>query len=198
MSNKDLRECIQSILECLGAGTGEDVFRQGLLDTSNRVSEALSFMTSGYKQSPKDVLKTFEDGASGYDELIFQGSIPFYSLCEHHLLPFFGVAHIGYIPNGKIVGLSKLVKLVDIFARRLQVQERATTQILDALDDTLNPMGAGVVLCCRHLCMESRGVRTQGTVTITSAIRGVLKDSASAKAEFMGLVSLCNSRGAVI
>lgn len=162
--------------------------RKGLEGTPLRFALAWSFWLSGYKDSPKDVLTTFEDGAEKYDQMIVQRDIPVYSLCEHHLAPFFGVAHIAYIPDGKIVGLSKLSRLTDIYARRLQVQERLTSQIADALHVHLTPKGVGVVLRCRHLCMESRGIQRMGTTTTTSAMRGVMLDDTAARAEFLGLL----------
>jgi GTP cyclohydrolase I len=167
---------------------GEDPTRGGLLETPARAAKAWQQYTCGYSMDPKEVLKVFEDGAENYDEMVLVKNIPLYSHCEHHLAPIFGVAHVGYIANGKIVGLSKLSRLVDIFARRLQVQERLTTQIADALNTHLQPRGVGVVLECRHMCMEARGVQQQGHTTTTSALRGVLREDASARAEFMKLV----------
>lgn len=165
--------------------------REGLRETPDRFAKAWEFLTSGYDQDPEQVLKSFEDGSERYDEMVFQGAVPVWSMCEHHMLPFWGVAHIGYIPNGKIVGLSKFSRLVDIFARRLQVQERLTAQIADALDEHLKPKGVGVVLRCRHGCMESRGIQKSGTVTFTSALRGGLK-TAEARAEFLKFVELAD------
>lgn len=130
------------------------------------------------------MLKAFDDGAENYDEMVVVKDIPFYSMCEHHLAPFFGTARIGYVPSGKVVGLSKLPRLLDVFARRLQVQERITTQVADALMEHLQPRGVGVILTARHLCMESRGVCKQGAATVTSALRGVFKDAA-VRAEFL-------------
>lgn len=167
---------------------GEDVNRGGLLETPQRFLKAWQFYTRGYNQDPAEVLKVFEDGADKVDEMVLVRSIPVYSQCEHHLAPFFGVAHVGYIPSGKIVGLSKLSRLVDIFARRLQVQERLTNQVADALEEHLGALGVAVVLECRHMCMESRGVCQQGHSTITSAMRGVMKDKPEARAEFLELI----------
>jgi GTP cyclohydrolase I len=141
-------------------------------------------------KNPADVLKVFEDGAEGVDQMVLETDIPIYSFCEHHMAPIFGVAHIAYIPNGKVVGLSKLVRVADIFARRLQVQERLTNQIADALNDHLEPIGVGVVIQARHGCMESRGVCKHGVVTTTSALRGAIKEEASTRAEFMSLVRM--------
>jgi GTP cyclohydrolase I len=167
---------------------GEDPKRGGLRETPTRFLKAWKEWTSGYGIDPASVLKTFEDGAEGYDEMILVKDIPFYSKCEHHLADIFGVAHIGYVPDGKIVGLSKLSRLVDIFARRLQVQERATNQIADALQEHLAPVGIGVVLECRHACMESRGINRAGTTTLTSAMRGALMSKPEARAEFFALI----------
>jgi GTP cyclohydrolase I len=159
-----------------------------LQETPKRYLAALLFWTSGYNQEPGQILKTFEDGGEGYDEMVFQGAIPLWSLCEHHVAPFFGVAHVAYIPNGRIVGLSKLSRLVEIFARRLTVQERITTQVADALEKHLEAKGVGVMLQCRHTCIESRGVQKSGSITTTSALRGLFKQS-DARAEFMSMVA---------
>jgi GTP cyclohydrolase I len=166
---------------------GEDPTRGGLLETPERVAKAWQFWCQGYEQDPAAVLKTFEDGAEGCDEMVFVRNIPFYTHCEHHMAPFFGTATIAYLPNKRIVGLSKLSRVVDIYARRLQVQERLTAQIADALMEHLEPLGCGVVITARHLCMESRGVCKQGHDTRTSALRGVFKQEASARAEFLQL-----------
>ena len=173
--------------------TGEDLGREGLKDTPHRFLSSWKHWTNGYGIEPADVLRTFSDGAEEYDELVFQGNIPTFSLCEHHLAPFFGLTHIAYIPQGKIVGLSKLIRLVDVFARRLQVQERLTNQIADSVDKHLSPLGVGVVLQCRHHCMESRGVQKMGTVTVTSAMRGAIKDEPSARGEFLQFVQSASS-----
>lgn len=166
---------------------GEDPKREGLLKTPDRVLKAWREWCSGYGQTPKDILTTFEDGADRVNELVVMRNIPVHSTCEHHLAPFFGTATIGYIPNGRIVGLSKLVRLTNIFARRLQVQERLTNQIADALMEHLNPLGVGVIIECRHMCMESRGVQSANTPTTTSALRGALFSNDSARAEFLQL-----------
>jgi len=167
---------------------GEDSSRGGLLETPKRMLKAWDYWTSGYGKKPSDVLKVFEDGAENCDEMVLVKNIPIYSHCEHHLAPFFGTAHIAYIPNGKIVGLSKLSRLADIFARRLQVQERLTNDIAHALEVGLKPLGVAVVIECRHMCMESRGVCQQGSTTITSAMRGVFREQPETRAEFMGLI----------
>lgn len=168
---------------------GEDPKRGGLKETPERVVKAWKFFCSGYEQDPKDVLKTFEDGGESYDELLFQANIPIYSSCEHHLQAFFGMAHIAYVPNGRVVGLSKLSRLADIFARRLQVQERLTQQIADALMEHLKPRGVGVVLQMRHMCMEARGIQKVGTITMSSCLRGCVKEEPECRAEFMSLVN---------
>lgn len=162
--------------------------RDGLVDTPARVTKALKEWTSGYSVHIPSLFTVFEDGAENVDEMILVRDIPFYSLCEHHLAPFFGTATVAYIPNGRIVGLSKINRLVDAFARRLQVQERMTTQIADALVTNLKPTGCGVVVTARHLCMESRGVRQQGHSTTTSALRGAFKDEPTARQEFISLI----------
>ena len=175
------------ILELLKYIIGEDVSRGGLDETPARAVKAWREWTKGYKMNPAEVLKVFEDGAEHYDQMITVKDIPIYSHCEHHLAPIFGTATIAYIPNGRIVGLSKLSRVADIFARRLQVQERLTDQIADALWSNLQPLGVGVMIKARHLCMESRGICQQGHHTITSALRGVFKTESEARAEFMSL-----------
>jgi GTP cyclohydrolase IA len=164
---------------------GEDPKREGLIETPFRVARAWEDWTCGYGKDPKDVLKAFADGGEVYDEMVLVKDIPFYSHCEHHLAPFFGVAHIAYIPNGRIVGLSKLSRLLDIFAKRLQVQERLTAQVADALMDHLHPKGAAVSIRARHLCMESRGIQKQNSETVTNALRGVFLTNAAARSEFL-------------
>lgn len=161
--------------------------RQGLEETPDRVTKAWAFWTKGYKEDPAAILKVFEDGAEHCDEMVSVVNIPLYSHCEHHLAPIFGTATVAYIPNGRIVGLSKLSRLVDCFARRLQVQERLTNQIADALQEHLNPIGVGVLIKARHMCMESRGVCQQGHHTVTTALRGAIKTDQSSRAEFLAL-----------
>lgn len=165
--------------------------REGLHETPERVAKAWEFWTRGYREDPAKILKVFEDGAAGYDQMISVLHIPIYSKCEHHLADIFGTACVAYIPNGKIVGLSKLSRLVDCFARRLQVQERLTVQIADAIEEHLQPRGVGVLVRARHMCMESRGICQQGHHTETTALRGAMRDDASTRAEFL---SACASR----
>lgn len=161
--------------------------REGLAETPLRAAKAWEEWTRGYYQDPAEVLKVFEDGAQGCDEMVVVRDIPVYSHCEHHLAPIFGVASVGYLPNSHIVGLSKLSRLVDIFARRLQVQERMTNQIAQALMDHLQPIGCGVIIKARHFCMESRGVRQTGTMTITSSMQGAFRDDVRVRTEFLQL-----------
>jgi GTP cyclohydrolase I len=178
---------IEDLLTEIEGGAVPQDLREGLRETPHRVAKAWEFWTSGYGVDPADVLKTFEDGAKGVDEMVLVKDIPFYSQCEHHLAPFFGTATIAYIPQGRVVGLSKLSRLLNIFARRLQVQERLTCQVADAMMDHLKPLGCGVVIKARHLCMESRGVCQQGHHTVTSALRGMFKEDAIVRAEFLQL-----------
>ena len=166
---------------------GEDPDRPGLVETPARVTKAWKHWSSGYGQNPADVLKAFEDGAEEYNELIVVRNIPVYSHCEHHLAPFFGKATVGYMPDGKIVGLSKLTRLVECFAKRLQVQERLTIQVANALMENLQPKAVGVVIRCRHLCMESRGIKTAGEETVTSAMLGELQPNLAMRTEFLHL-----------
>jgi GTP cyclohydrolase IA len=183
----DLPRIERAVREILAA-IGEDPDRDGLVDTPARVARACAEQFSGLSQHPEDVLGTVFD--AGHDELILVRDIEVYSTCEHHLVPFFGRAHVAYIPNekGQITGLSKLARLVDIYARRPQVQERMTSQIADALMRVLEPRGALVVIEAEHLCMSMRGVRKPGAKTVTSAVRGCIRDSASTRAEAMSLL----------
>ncbi|MGW9404387.1 GTP cyclohydrolase I FolE [Arthrobacter sp. NPDC055585] len=166
---------------------GEDPDRDGLKETPARVAKSYAEIFAGLHQSPSDLLATTFD--LDHEEMVLVKDIPFYSTCEHHLVPFHGSAHIGYIPShdGKVTGLSKLARLVDVYARRPQVQERLTTQIVDALMDNLQPVGAIVVIECEHLCMSMRGVRKPGAKTVTSAVRGQLRETAT-RAEAMSLI----------
>lgn len=166
---------------------GENADREGLQETPARVVKAWRHWCSGYGKDPAKLLKVFEDGGETYDQMVLVKDIPIYSHCEHHLAAIIGTASIAYIPNGKIVGLSKLSRLADMFARRLQVQERLTDQIADALFKHLEPKGVGVLIKARHLCMESRGICQQGHHTVTTALRGVIKDEPETRAEFLRL-----------
>jgi len=165
--NESIREYYQNIIGELG----ENVQREGLLKTPERAAKAMQFLTQGYEQDAEAILKSAMFNES-YNEMVIVKDIEIYSLCEHHMLPFFGKAHIAYIPDGQIVGLSKVPRVVDVFARRLQVQERLTEQILDCINDTLKPQGAAVVIEAAHMCMMMRGVQKQNSVTTTSGFRG--------------------------
>ena len=166
---------------------GEDVNREGLIKTPERVAKALAFMTSGMDSVPSDILNSAIFTEEN-DEMVLVRNIEIFSLCEHHMLPFFGKAHVAYIPNGKIVGLSKIPRIVDAFARRLQVQERLTEQIRDCINDTLEPRGVAVVIEAQHLCMQMRGVEKQGCVTTTSAFTGAFLDDPKTRKEFISLI----------
>ena len=166
---------------------GEDPSREGLLKTPERVAKAMQFLTQGYDQNPQEILKSAMF-AEKYDEMVIVKDIEVYSLCEHHMLPFFGKCHIAYIPNGHIVGLSKFPRMVDAFSRRLQVQERLTDQIRDCLDETLNPQGVAVCIEAQHLCMQMRGVQKQNSITTTSAFSGAFMEEDITRQEFMSLV----------
>jgi GTP cyclohydrolase IA len=168
-------------------GLGEDLTREGLQKTPHRVERSLRFLTSGYGTSVEDVVNGALFRAEGSEMVVVKG-IEFYSLCEHHMLPFFGTAHVGYIPGETILGLSKFARVVDVFARRMQVQERMTSQIADALERTLAPAGIAVVTEASHLCMMMRGVEKQGSTTRTSAMRGVFRDSARTRQEFLDAI----------
>ena len=161
--------------------------REGLADTPARVAAAWEEWTSGYSKDPAAILKVFEDGAEGCDEMVVVHNIPVYSHCEHHLAAIFGEATVAYIPDGKIVGLSKLPRLVDIFARRLQVQERLTNQVAQAIMEHLKPRGCGVVIKARHMCMESRGIKQAGGYTTTSSLHGVFREDPAVRSEFLNL-----------
>lgn len=181
----DFNQIVNAIDPILRA-IGEDPEREGLLATPERIAKAwLETWASGYNQDPEDVLTTFYDGGEHYDEMVLVRDIWFYSHCEHHMAPFFGHAHIAYIPDRKIVGLSKLPRLLDIYARRLQVQERLTNQVATAIMEHLNPKGVAVKIQARHLCMESRGVQKPGCVTTTTKLLGVFLKDAKARNEFL-------------
>jgi len=178
----DVKDRYKKIINDLG----EDTKRDGLVKTPERAAKAMQFLTQGYHQDPIEVLKSamFEES---YNEMVIVKDIELYSLCEHHILPFFGKAHIAYIPNGFIVGLSKLPRVVDIFARRLQVQERLTEQILDCINDTLKPQGVAVVIEASHMCMMMRGVQKQNSITTTSGFRGQF-EKIETRNEFLKLI----------
>lgn len=166
---------------------GEDPARDGLLRTPERVEKSMAFLTRGYQQTIEQVLHNALFDVD-YDEMVIVRDIEFYSLCEHHLLPFFGRAHVAYVPQGKVIGLSKMARVVDVFARRLQVQERLTRQIAEAIDEALHPQGVGVILEAQHLCMMMRGVEKQSSLTVTSAMLGAFKTQLQTRNEFLSLV----------
>jgi GTP cyclohydrolase I len=179
----DVKSRYKSIIEDLG----EDANREGLIKTPERASKAMQFLTQGYHQDAKEILESAMFKES-YNEMVIVKDIELYSLCEHHILPFFGKAHIAYIPNGYIVGLSKIPRIVDVFARRLQVQERLTEQILDCINNTLKPQGVAVVIEASHMCMMMRGVQKQNSVTTTSGFRGSFQNMET-RNEFLKLIS---------
>jgi GTP cyclohydrolase I len=166
---------------------GEDPTRDGLLRTPERMEKSMAFLTQGYNQTVQEVLHNALFDVD-YDEMVIVKDIEFYSLCEHHMLPFYGKAHVAYIPNGKVIGLSKMARLVDVFARRLQVQERLTRQISDAIEEAIAPQGVGVILEAQHLCMMMRGVEKQHSHTVTSAMLGAFKTQLQTRNEFLSLV----------
>ena len=180
---KSLSSNYKEVIENLG----EDPTREGLLKTPERVAKAMQLLTQGYDQNPQEILKSAMF-AEKYDEMVIVKDIEVYSLCEHHMLPFFGKCHIAYIPNGHIVGLSKFPRMVDAFSRRLQVQERLTDQIRDCLQETLNPQGVAVCIEAQHLCMQMRGVQKQNSTTTTSAFSGAFMEEDITRQEFMSLV----------
>ena len=181
--NKNLANNIKSVLSEIGENTERD----GLLKTPERVAKSMEFLTNGYDKNPSEILKSAmftED----YSQMVLVKDIELYSLCEHHMLPFFGKAHVAYIPNGNIVGLSKIPRIVDVFSRRLQVQERLTDEIKDCLQDTLNPIGVAVVIEAQHLCMQMRGVEKQHSSTTTSAFSGIFMSDEKTRSEFINLI----------
>ena len=181
--NKKLANNIKSVLSEIGENTERD----GLLKTPERVAKSMEFLTNGYDKDPSEILKSAMF-AEDYSQMVLVKDIELYSLCEHHMLPFFGKAHIAYIPNGNIVGLSKIPRIVDVFARRLQVQERLTDEIKDCLQDTLNPIGVAVVIEAQHLCMQMRGVEKQHSSTTTSAFSGIFISDEKTRSEFINLI----------
>jgi len=178
---------MQDTIRQLLAELGEDAAREGLRDTPKRVENSLRFMTSGYAADVDSVLNDALFSVD-YNEMVIVKDIDFYSLCEHHLLPFFGKCHIAYIPNGKVVGLSKIPRLVDIFSRRLQIQERLTNQIAETLRQKVQPLGVAVVMEASHLCMSMRGVQKQNSVAVTSAMLGAFREDARTRMEFLNLI----------
>ncbi len=166
---------------------GEDPQREGLLRTPDRMAKALQYLTKGYHEDPKDVL----NGAlftEDYDEMVIVKDVEMFSMCEHHVLPFYGKVHVAYVPNGKVIGLSKVPRLIDVFARRLQVQERLTTQIAETIMETIQPQGVGVVIEARHLCMMMRGVEKQHSAAVTSSMLGLFRDCQETRSEFLSLI----------
>ena len=180
-SGDELAETVAALLEQLG----ENPDREGLIDTPTRVSESLRYLTEGYASDPATIVGDALFALDGYDDMVVVKDIAFFSLCEHHLLPFFGRAHIGYVPEGRVVGLSKLPRLVDAYSRRLQVQERMTREIAEAINSTVNPRGVGVVVEARHLCLEMRGVQKQTSQTLTSSMLGVFRSDQRTRSEFL-------------
>ena len=180
---KDLPKHIKAILTAIG----EDPSREGLKRTPERVEKSLKFLTQGYKQNIKTLLNEALFTVP-YDEMVIIKDIDVYSLCEHHLLPFFGKAHVAYIPNGKVLGLSKVPRLVDMFARRLQVQERLTVEIAEAIIEAIKPRGVGVIIEAMHFCMIMRGVEKQNSVAVTSCMRGAFRDQQQTRDEFLALI----------
>lgn len=185
--NDDITNSLSEVYTKVLNEIGENPEREGLLKTPERVAKALQYLTHGYQISPEEILKSalFQEE---YSEMVIVKDIEVYSMCEHHMLPFFGKAHVAYIPDGTIVGLSKVPRVVDAFARRLQVQERLTIEIRDCIQQTLNPKGVAVVLECQHMCMQMRGVQKQNSVTTTSAFTGIFLQNDSTRKEFINLV----------
>ena len=184
--NKDR---VKAAIEILLAEIGEDAERDGLVRTPERVAKSLDFLTSGYSQDIDEVLNDALFSVD-YSEMVIVKDIDFYILCEHHLLPFFGKCHIAYLPRGRVVGLSKIPRLVDVFSRRLQIQERLTNQIAQVIEDTLQPLGVGVVVEATHLCMSMRGVEKQNSFALTSAMLGAFRDDARTRMEFLDFLKL--------
>jgi GTP cyclohydrolase I len=182
-SGDELMDIVRRQLELIGENPG----REGLMETPKRVAKSLKWLTHGYRTCVEDVVGQGVFSDDGHRNMVMVRDIELYSLCEHHMLPFFGKAHVAYIPNGKIVGLSKIPRIVDVYARRLQVQERLTDQIASAIDDVLKPTGVGVVIEAFHLCMMMRGVEKQNSRTITSALRGSFRNDAKTREEFLAL-----------
>ncbi len=187
MSDSDSVDPIDPLVESLLKELGEDPGREGLQRTPARFAKSMRYLTHGYSQDPRQILNDALFDVT-YDEMVIVKDIELYSLCEHHLLPFFGRAHVAYIPNGKVVGLSKIPRLVEMYARRLQVQERLTSEVASILDEVLQPKGVGVVIESIHLCMMMRGVTQQNSFAITSSLRGEFKSDSKTRSEFMELI----------
>jgi GTP cyclohydrolase I len=181
---QEFEQAVTKILELLG----EDPNREGLIKTPKRVTKALQFLTEGYHQNPKEILNEALFTTSN-DEMVLVRDIEFYSMCEHHILPIIGRVHVAYIPNGKVVGLSKIPRIVNVFARRLQIQEQMTEQIADAILETIQPKGVAVVVHARHMCMEMRGVQKINSTTVSSALRGLFKSDERTRNEFYNLIN---------
>ena len=181
--DREFEQLVRRMLERMG----EQPDREGLKRTPYRVAKAMDFLTSGYKMTVQDVVRNavFEEPC---EEMVVVKDIEFYSLCEHHMLPFFGKAHVAYLPNNRLLGLSKIARIVDVFARRLQIQERLTNQVADAMTEILEPHGVGVVIEASHFCMMMRGVEKQSSLTVTSAMRGTLRDNARSRSELLELI----------
>ncbi len=182
--NQEFEQAITKVLELLG----EDPNREGLVKTPSRVAKALQFLTEGYQQDPKEILNQALFTTSN-DEMVVVRDIEFYSMCEHHMLPIIGRAHVAYIPDGKVVGLSKIPRIVNVFARRLQIQEQMTEQIADAILETIKPKGVAVVVHARHMCMEMRGVQKINSTTVSSALRGLFKSDQRTRNEFYKIIN---------
>ncbi len=181
---KEFEQAVTKILELLG----EDPKREGLIKTPNRVAKALKFLTEGYDQNPEEILNQALFTTSN-DEMVLVRDIEFYSMCEHHMLPIIGRAHVAYIPDGKVVGLSKIPRIVNVYARRLQIQEQMTEQIADAILSTIKPKGVAVVVHARHMCMEMRGVQKINSTTVSSALLGLFKSDERTRSEFYNLIN---------
>jgi len=182
--DEEFEQAVTKVLELLG----EDPKREGLLKTPSRVAKALKFLTEGYDQNPEEILNQALFSTSN-DEMVLVRDIEFYSMCEHHMLPIIGRAHVAYIPDGKVVGLSKIPRIVNVYARRLQIQEQMTEQIADAILKTIKPKGVAVVLHARHMCMEMRGVEKVNSTTVSSALRGLFKKDERTRSEFYNLIN---------
>jgi GTP cyclohydrolase I len=186
--NPKAADPIAELVDSLLVELGENPRRQGLRATPDRVARALRELTDGYGVKPEEVIASAIFDDQDYDEMVLVRNIPFYSLCEHHMLPFFGQVHVGYLPKGKVIGLSKIPRLVEVFSRRLQIQEQLTRQVAEALNTSLVPRGVGVVVEARHLCMEMRGVETPGGRMVTSCMLGTFRRDPRTRAEFLDLI----------